>query len=289
VHRTGGHQRSHQMKKRMARTPQAGADARKKELISLLRDNARRHRLHEVFSDFVELSALTISNAVDRIQYEPREARYLQIVQRYEREEVERFPRMFAALVEWMEEGFADNLGDLFMSLDMGDRWKGQFFTPFSVAALMARLSLGDVRAQIERDGLVSINEPACGAGGMLVACAETLHEQGINFQQAMHATAIDIDATAVHMTYVQLSLRHVPAIVIHGNALAMEERAHWVTPAHVLGGWDRRLRQRDAAHEMAVKSFMRSRLSGEDAPVAAVDSVARQIVALRAGQLGLF
>jgi hypothetical protein len=39
----------------------------------------------------------------------------------------------------------------------------------------------------------------------------------------------------------------------------------------------------------MAVKSFMRSRLSGEDAPVAAVDSVARQIVALRAGQLGLF
>ena len=44
-------------------------------------------------------------------------------------------------------------------------------------------------------------------------------------------------------MAYVQLSLAHVPAIIVHGNSLSMQEWGHWFTPAHIVGGWDRRLR----------------------------------------------
>jgi hypothetical protein len=47
-----------------------------------------------------------------------------------------------------------------------------------------------------------------------------------------------------VHMSYVQLSLLGIPGIVIHGNSLSLEEWSHWVTPAHVFGGWDCRLRK---------------------------------------------
>lgn len=106
-----------------------GHGAHAKELASLMRDNARAHRLSEVFSDFCELGALSISNAVDRLQFKKREERYLQIVGKYEREEVDRFPQMLAVLVDWLECGFADCLGELFMSLEIGDSFKGQFFT----------------------------------------------------------------------------------------------------------------------------------------------------------------
>lgn len=209
----------------------------------LLQENARRHRLHKVFSDFCELAALALSNSVDLVHREAREARYMQIVGQYERDEVQRFPQLLAVLVDWLECGLDDCLGKLFMGLDLGDAFKGQFFTPFEISRLMAGLTFGDARGTIERRGFALVNEPACGAGGMLLAAADALQTQGINYQQTMHATGVDVDATAVHMAYVQLSLAHVPAIVVHGNSLSMKEWGHWFTPAHILGGWDFRLR----------------------------------------------
>lgn len=229
----------------MAKTKElVGPGGHKKEIIGLLKENARRHRLHTVFSDWMALCALTLSNAVDRQQFEAREARYLEIVGRYERDEVERFTRMYALLVLWMEGGFADYLGDLFMSLELGDAFKGQFFTPYPVSLCMAQMTLVDAAAVIQRQGFISVCEPAAGSGGMVIACAEALFSVKQNYQQTMHATTVDVDETAVHMTYVQLSLLHVPAIVIHGNSLSLTEWGHWVTPAHVMGGWDFRLRR---------------------------------------------
>ena len=35
-----------------------------------------------------------------------------------------------------------DFLGELFMALDMGNEWRGQFFTPYSVCSLMAAITL---------------------------------------------------------------------------------------------------------------------------------------------------
>lgn len=212
-------------------------------MAKMLRENARRHRLDKVFSDFCELAALAVSNSVDLVQREAREARYMHIVGQYERDEVHRFAHLLGVLVDWLGCGLDDCLGKLFMGLDLGDSFKGQFFTPFELSRLMAGLTFGGAREAIERQGFVTVSEPACGAGGMLLAAADALQAQGINYQQAMHATAVDVDATAVHMAYVQLSLAHVPAIIVHGNSLSMKEWGHWFTPAHVVGGWDRRLR----------------------------------------------
>lgn len=66
------------------------------------------------------------------------------------------------------------------------------------------------------------------------------LHKQSINYRKALHVIAQDVDATAAHMIFLQLALLHVPAIAVHGNSSTVKEWAHWVTPAHVLGGWDR-------------------------------------------------
>lgn len=217
-------------------------------LGKLLRATSRRYRLHEVFRDFCELSALSISNAVDKAQYDAREARYLQIVQRYERSEIVAFPQMLGLLVQSLGARFHDALGALFMDLELGDHWKGQFFTPYELASFMAQLTLGDVRPQVEARGFIEVNEPACGAGAMVIACADALLSQDLNYQQTMHVTAQDIDQTACHMAYIQLSLLHIPAIVVHGNTLSRKTWSHFVTPAHVLGAWDARLRRRRQA-----------------------------------------
>lgn len=90
--------------------------------------------------------------------------------------------------------------------------------------------------------------EPPRGAGSMLIALADAMRNQGINYQRHLHVTAIDIDPRAIHMAYTQLSLLHVPAHLIVGNALTGEVRQHWFTPAHILGAWDIRLAAREPA-----------------------------------------
>lgn len=224
-----------------------------RQLLSYFKAFGHRHSMHEVFSDFVEVSALAISNAVDRHQFDAREKRYLEIAKRYEREDLERFSHMLGALTLTFEDrvqqlvphgdGLADVLGQTYMMLELGNDRAGQFFTPYSVSRLMASINVGDGNPYVDRDGFVTISEPACGTAGMVIACADALHDAGRNYQQTMHATCIDIDSRCVHMAYVQLSLLNIPAIVIHGNALSVETWATWFTPAHILGGWGAKLR----------------------------------------------
>lgn len=209
-----------------------------------------RQRPFTVFRDFCEMAAIAFSNAADKGQSEAREARYMELVRGYEADRLKLLPAMLGALTDAMSEGFGDVLGQLFMSLEFGEESRGQFFTPYTVSSMMARMNLGDgAKAIIEQRGFITVCEPACGSAGMVVAMAEALHDQGINFQRCMHATAIDIDLTAVHMAYVQLALLHIPAVVIHGNALLPGDvRSVWYTPAHVLGGWTGKLNRREQA-----------------------------------------
>lgn len=61
-----------------------------------------------------------------------------------------------------------------------------------------------------------------------------------------MHVVAIDVDRRAALMCYLQLSLLGIPAEIIVGNALTLEIRERWFTPAHILGGWTWRLQRAD-------------------------------------------
>ncbi|WP_406625385.1 N-6 DNA methylase [Acidovorax sp. SDU_ACID1] len=225
-----------------------GAD-QAQALVKLIQTTAHRWGQHEVFSDFVELAALSISNAVDRRQAEPREARYLEIAKKYSTPDFERFPQMLGHLTLAMEAcgivgQLDDVLGRIYMQLELGNERAGQVFTPYHVSRMMAMLLIGD-GAQAREKGFIDVMEPACGAGGMVIAMADALRQAGLNYQNAMHASCIDIDARCVHMTYLQASLLHIPATVLHGNSLSGEVWSRWYTPAHMLGGWRARLHAR--------------------------------------------
>lgn len=66
----------------------------------------------------------------------------------------------------------------------------------------------------------MTVNEPSCGAGGNIIALAEVMKERGINYQQKLEVVCQDIDTKAVYMTYVQMCLYGIPAIVYQSNTL---------------------------------------------------------------------
>ncbi|MWV17522.1 N-6 DNA methylase [Pseudomonas sp. L-22-4S-12] len=229
------------------RLPGIDPGAHRKNLIKLLDQASRRRHLWEVFGDFIEMAALAMANSVDLAQREPREARYMALIKRYEPDEQQLFPKMLGELVLALEYGPDDVLGKVFGELDLGNSARGQFFTPYELCKLMARLNIGDgseVRERIEQRGFIRMNEPAAGAGAQVIALAEAMQDQQINYQKHLHVVAQDVDSRAVHMAYLQLSLLHIPAVVILGNTLALEEREHWYTPAHVIGLWGPKLRR---------------------------------------------
>lgn len=228
-----------------AKTESSSPAEHRKNLIRLLNANSHRHNLWDVFADFCEMGALAMSNSVDLAQRHEREKRYMNLIKKYEPSEVHRFPRMLAELTMAMEYGPDDVLGRVFGELELGNSSRGQFFTPYPVCQMMASHLIGngeDLHEKLEERGFITVSEPACGAGAMPIAFAEALTKKGVNFQHNLHIIAQDLDSRAVHMTYLQLSILHVPAIIILGNTLTMEEREMWYTPAHILGGWNYKL-----------------------------------------------
>lgn len=231
------------------------ADDHQKRIVDLIGGVSRTHGIDRVWSDWVEISAITLAR-MDKSQFEQREARYLEIVKRYTKDELDQLVQAFAHMVMVFEKSvkedqLQDVLGKTFMMLDMGNSRSGQFFTPYEVSCMMAKIIMADQSSSIIRDqGFIRLAEPTSGAGGMVIAGARTLLDDGHNYQKTMHVTATDIDSRCVHMTYVQMALLHIPGIVIHGNALAVEQWQCWYTPAHIMGGWGRKLRERVRAKE---------------------------------------
>ncbi|MFC5510993.1 N-6 DNA methylase [Massilia jejuensis] len=236
-------------------------------IIKLIDEVGRRHSRHTVFRDFVTMSAVALSKA-DLRQAEAREELYMQTVAKYTREEARQIAHMFAELQEGLHVAPRDILGEIFMQLEIGNSRMGQFFTPHHICELMASLTISDdIEAKVAKHGFVTVHEPASGSGATVIAMMLAMQDRGLNYQRHVHVTAVDLDSTAVMMAYVQLSLMHVPATIVHGNTLTLEKYSQWYTPAHILGGWNSRL-----AHAQAQRAAERM-LVAEDGDAQADDT----------------
>jgi len=206
---------------------------------------SHRHERWRVFSDFCEMAACSFDNVFRK--REEREQQYLKVVSRYEKEEVDQL----CNLLSYTTMGLSvtepqDFLGMAFQRLELSSHWKGQFFTPHEVSMLMAQMMIDSgVKQTIEELGYVTVSEPAVGAGGMVIAFATALRSQGFEPQRQAFFEARDIDSTCVHMTMIQLSLLGLPAAIILGDTIKMEQRDIFYTPAFHLGLWHNRLKAR--------------------------------------------
>lgn len=157
-----------------------------KEMIKTITSLGYRHSAWQVFSDFVEMSAIAISNSVDFVHQSARESRYLEIINTYNKEEQQEFPKLFGYLVNALEDclslegGPVDLLGQIFHELELHNKWKGQYFTPVPVCEAMGMMSLGDHdQKAIKEEGFLTVGEPACGSGAMVLGFAKAMKSKG--------------------------------------------------------------------------------------------------------------
>ena len=224
----------------MAQTFEQSYDALLKEIRSVAK---YKHR-YDVFRDFVTMSAIALSNAIRKDQ--GREDEYLKIIKSYEKADQMAFPKLLGLLTEALEFAPFDVLGKLFMDLELGSRDKGQFFTPATISEMMAQILHGEELENLTKP-FITLSEPACGAGGMVLAFVKTMISHGHDPAKRLWVQCIDVDRLAALMCYVQLALWNVPAEVLVGNTLSLQFREVWHTPQHLLGMWEHRLANREA------------------------------------------
>jgi hypothetical protein len=207
-----------------------------------LRHLSYNQHLFTTFRHFVELSAIAFSNVADPINKDAREAQYLAIVKQYTPEAFQKFPELLGMLTLCLEQEPTDVLGVLYHRLELHNEQSGQFFTPYPLCQTMAKMLVHDAKHRVEQQEFIRAHEPCVGSGAMVIALAQALREEGINYQQQLHVTAIDLDILAVHMAYVHCTLLNIPAIIVHGDTLRAETYSVWRTFAHVMGFWDAKL-----------------------------------------------
>lgn len=192
----------------------------KKQIVKMIQSMSGAQSPYNIFSDWIAMMALSMANSLNIFHdsvWKEREKQYLQIVGKYDRKHVDGFVEMFGLLTQAYEDGMTDLLGEIYMESGCGNKNTGQFFTPYHVSLLTAKMS---IPADYDGTAPIKISEPTCGSGGMIVAAADVLKRRGINYQRCMKVFAQGLDWKCVYMCYVQLSLLGVDAVVVQGDTL---------------------------------------------------------------------
>ncbi len=206
----------------MARVTHQLRNEHQKNITRIFDRLSQRNSRWSVWSDFVVMAAISISNVVDKTYEQSREQLYMDTSKKYTKAELLEFSQMIAEMVMGMERNpNCDFLGELFMMLELSNAHNGQFFTPYSVCAMMAKLTITDeAHRKVESDGWVAVNDCACGAGALLIAFANECEKQDINYQKSVLFVAQDLDYTAAMMCYLQLSFMGCPGYVVVANTI---------------------------------------------------------------------
>lgn len=213
---------------------------------------SERNRPWDIWRDFVLMTACAFSNAVDKAHYDEREDRYMKTIAKYRKEEQALFPQLLAELTMALDKNpEQDFLGEVYMRMDLGNNSLQQVFTPYHVCHLMALMTMDDIKAQVEKNGFITVNDDCCGGGATLIAAANMarveLEKAGLNFQNHVFFCAQDIDETAALMCYIQLSLLGVAGFVKVGNTLTDPITTgdstgnYWFTPIYFSDVWHTR------------------------------------------------
>ncbi len=213
-----------------------------KEFILKLQNLDTSRRTDVVFRDFLTLSTYAIMQPFYRSP--DIEQKYMNIVSKYTQEQANDFSQMLALLVNALEQKYQDFLGQIYMRLNLGNVKTGQFFTPYSVSKMMSEITFLENKDNIENQELITLSEPCCGSGGIIIAYAETMKNHNINFQKKLFVEAIDIDELCFQMTYIQLSLYGISARVMLGDTLAYKFSQIYYTPMYFINGFSWKLKE---------------------------------------------
>ena len=109
----------------------------------------------------------------------------------------------------------------------------------------MAEINFTDSKNEIDNKGFITLSEPCCGSGGMVIAYCETMKEKGYNYQHQLYVEAVDVDDICFKMAYIQLSLYGIPAKVVRGDSLTLRFFEVLYTPFYFLSNFEYKLWRR--------------------------------------------
>lgn len=114
--------------------------------------------------------------------------------------------KMFNLYVEAAEVfQFQDILGELFQEIDSASVRAGQFFTPWPLALINAQVTFDE--KTFDQD-TVTVHDPACGSGIMLLAFASITYERlGVLGLNKLRLSGQDIDNRCILMSKIQLRI----------------------------------------------------------------------------------
>lgn len=203
-----------------------------KEFLEVFNKLCYSRSVWQVWEDLMSVIACSLSNSIDKEprHYEQREKEYAQCIDRLG--SVELPAKILEIIVMALENNpEQDFLGAMYMQLNLGNHWKGQFFTPYPVCRMMSKITCGDIDRKIEKQGYISVCDPACGAGATLIAAANTMKNCRYNFQNHVLFVGQDIDRVVGMMCYIQLSLLGCAGYICIGNTLTNPLSGHVLFP----------------------------------------------------------
>lgn len=228
----------------------------KQEFLKIFREMCYSRSAWQVWADLISMIACTLANSTDPNKngdrYLEREKEFKQCEERLGG--VDKPAQCMAVIVQALERNpEQDFLGELFMELELGNHWKGQFFTPYCVCKAMANIAVGEAERQIGEKGYISVCDPACGAGATLIAAVSEMKLSKYNFQNHVLFVGQDVDRVAGMMCYIQLSLLGCAGYICIGDTLTNPVTGHvlfpqeregqelWIMPMFRIGPWAHR------------------------------------------------
>jgi type I restriction-modification system DNA methylase subunit len=189
----------------------------KNEFITILKKISYKKTNREIFNDWLIMASAALYSWKKDMKVEEE---YKQISKQYSEEQLTKFAQLLGITSLALQKNNDDFLGNIYNILGLIDRKLGQFFSPYNIAHMMAEIST-DVN--MKENKIYKVYDPACGSGVMLLAIARvTINYKNDNNKNIL-LVGRDIDSQCVHMTFIQLSLLKVPAIVMCGNSLINE------------------------------------------------------------------
>jgi hypothetical protein len=201
------------------------ADDHRKEFIRIFDTVGLHHSRYERFADFLELATCatrktTLSEGPEADAFEQR---YMNVVARYPPDDIRTMPKLLPLTQLAVASGGCDFLGTIAGDLELLDTRLGQLITPYPLSRLLAEMTRGDPSTLIADRGFITLQEPASGAGGMIIAAADVLESKDFDPALTLYVEALHVAPLCFKMTYLQLSLRGIPATVRHANTLSRE------------------------------------------------------------------
>jgi type I restriction-modification system DNA methylase subunit len=205
----------------------------KRQFIQTLNQVGHRHSDAEVFHDWAEVAGICLHQIPYNMgilpkdeDYERLEARYMgEFVPKYGREGLTYFAQMLGILQLASSLEKFDFLGEVYGELELYRKRNAEFFTPDTISRTVAKMLLDRtfLEREISEAGYIAIQEPACGAGSMLIATVQAVEELGFDPCQTMFFEGTDINRICFNMTYIQMSILGIAGYVIHGNSISQE------------------------------------------------------------------